>query len=108
MRSGPATCEKCGAEIAFAVTRNGKRQPVDLEPRPDGNLALHVDHLGQLRVRTVTAEHTIETYERPGVAHFATCPGRPGEQIARTRAGAVSLADARRKKAARTRNGGRL
>jgi hypothetical protein len=71
--------------------------PVDPQPRNDGNLAIYRDVHGQLRARVVTAAEPIQPYERPGMPHFATCTPA-NEPIGRTAGGAVSLADARRRK----------
>jgi hypothetical protein len=100
-------CGKCGREFAWARTNKGKVMPVDLEPRPDGNLAIYKDVHGQLRARVVTAEHAIETYERPAMPHFATCVPPKSVPIARTKDGAISLADARRRRANTQRQKGK-
>lgn len=92
-----AICKRCGREFLWARTNKGKPMPVDPEPREHGNLAIHRDHLGQLRARVVTKDAPIEAWERPGMPHAATCVPR-SEPIARTRDGAVSLADARRRR----------
>lgn len=70
-----AICRRCDAEILWGITAKGKRMPIDLEPRPDGNLAVYRDPNAQLRVRVLEAGLKPEPYERPGMPHFATCPG---------------------------------
>lgn len=72
-----ATCARCGAEILWAITTKGKRMPVDIEPTEAGNLAIYRDHVGGLHARVVKPNEPVEPYERPGIAHFATCPGVP-------------------------------
>lgn len=91
-------CRECGEEFLWARTRKGRLMPVDPQPRTDGNLAIYRDLHGQLRARVVTADEPLQTYERPGMAHAATCTGRPGAKVGRTRGGALSLADARRRR----------
>jgi hypothetical protein len=75
-----SACRHCGADVLWAITAKGRKMPVDPEPRPDGNLAVYRDHLGQLRCRVVTrsisGEMTMESYERPAMPHAATCPGK--------------------------------
>lgn len=93
-----AVCKRCGDEFLWARTAKGRAMPVDPQPRPDGNLAIHRDHLGQLRARVVTTDAPIEAYERPGMPHAATCTPK-NEPIGRTRDGAISLVDARRRRA---------
>ena len=101
MRTG--LCRRCGREFLWARTAKGRAMPVDPEPRPDGNLATHRDLHGQLRVRVVTTDTPLESWERPGMPHAATCaPARP-EPVGRTPGGALSLADARRRRANRER-----
>lgn len=92
-----AACRKCGAEFVWARTAKGRAMPVDPQPRPDGNLATYRDVSGQLRCRVVTAEYPIESYERPAMPHAATCVPK-NEPVAVTKDGAISLADARRRR----------
>jgi hypothetical protein len=35
-----ATCSSCGAKILWAITKNGKRMPLDAEPHPQGNIVI--------------------------------------------------------------------
>lgn len=72
-----AKCE-CGARIAWGMTTEGKRMPLDPVPVPNGNIIL-VD--GAIKVLT---KKEIERIENPGMldgptpdrftSHFATCP----------------------------------
>jgi hypothetical protein len=62
-------CRSCGADIAWALTTNGKRIPVDVEPAENGNIRLR-RVAGQ-----VLADVVKPGSERPlRVSHFATCP----------------------------------
>lgn len=67
-------CASCQQDVLWAKTSQGKRMPIDPEPRPDGNLAVYRDHLGQLRTRVLSKGYEPESYERRGISHFATCP----------------------------------
>lgn len=64
---------RCGAPIVWAVTRTGKRLPVDADPHPGGNVTLTVGPDG-----TVTAD-VLGPLERTVAdgplhhAHFTTC-----------------------------------
>jgi hypothetical protein len=107
------TCRYCGADVLWAITPKGRRMPVDPEPRPDGNLAVYRDHLGQLRARVVTrsisGEYPREPYERPAMPHAATCPGKKPEPPKRPLPdGVVSIGrarDARRRSESARRRG---
>lgn len=61
-----SSCRSCGAPIEWARTPKGKRIPLDVEPRPDGNLAFVAGEL-------VNAAGLPPEVERR-VSHFATCP----------------------------------
>lgn len=71
---GAGICSSCKADIMWARTSHGKRMPIDPEPRPEGNLAVYRDHMGQIRARTLGEGQEPETYERRAMPHFATCP----------------------------------
>ncbi|MFE7236123.1 hypothetical protein ACFVAF_37025 [Streptomyces sp. NPDC057596] len=61
-----ATCDGCFAPIRWAITVNGKRQAVNADPDPAGNLAAHTDGTGTLKVRVLSAEWH-------AMPHAATC-----------------------------------
>lgn len=62
-------CRACNAEIEWVLTEGGKRMPLDVEPRDDGNLLIVSNHGSTPVVRYVTAG------DGNRVSHFATCPG---------------------------------
>lgn len=80
-RDGQGRCKRCGAAIVWAKTINEKAMPLNGAPVQESmvtpNVAVMTDVAGVLRARVVTAKHPIESYERPAVAHFATCPVKP-------------------------------
>lgn len=99
-----ATCDRlpggrpgCGGPILWTVTSTGNRLPVDPEPNPAGNVAVYRDHTKTLRSRVVSAERPLETFERPAMPHFATCP-RLQRQAKPDPPGVVSLSAARDRK----------
>lgn len=63
-------CRSCGAEVEWAVTSKGKRIPLDVGTRDDGNL--------RVMASLFPGEATTVQYVPPGdgdrVSHFATCP----------------------------------
>lgn len=69
-----AVCESCSRDILWAVTGKGKRMPIDPQPRGDGNLAVYRDVHGSLRARVLKKGEQLESYERPAMPHWATCP----------------------------------
>jgi hypothetical protein len=90
-----AKCEgaNCGADIVWAETPDGKRQPFDREPTPEGNryllgrgarrppLAIPVANMGYLRdvdredVTDGTGHNALEAMtEARYIPHHATCP----------------------------------
>lgn len=65
-----ARCRSCQALIEWALTAEGRRMPVDLEPDVDGLLVVHEG-------RVEFAEHA--PIDWPAglprrTSHFATCP----------------------------------
>ncbi|MEV0441853.1 hypothetical protein AB0I84_06080 [Streptomyces spectabilis] len=78
------TCPTCLAAIRWAITVHGKRQPVNADPDPQGNLAAYTDGTGTLRVRVLTAERDrLEGAEWQAMPHAATCPRPPARRTAR-------------------------
>ena len=65
--SGP----RCHARICWTVTEDGKRQPVDVDPNPSGNLVVE-------KVARYSYRSHVETLLDPAgdryVPHHATCP----------------------------------
>lgn len=68
------TCKRCGQRVNWAITRKGKRMPVDPQPDPEGNLAVHRDGKGEFRARVLVDGEEPAGYERRCMPHFATCP----------------------------------
>ncbi|MEU3507912.1 hypothetical protein ABZ733_08270 [Streptomyces longwoodensis] len=67
-------CDGCDERIRWAITARGRRQAVNADPDPKGNLAAHTDHTGTLKVRVLTAERpTLEHAEWQAMPHVATC-----------------------------------
>ncbi|MFF9123204.1 hypothetical protein ACF09J_07880 [Streptomyces sp. NPDC014889] len=78
-----AMCGDCHGRIRWAITVNGKRQAVNADPDPKGNLAAHTDGTGTLKVRVLTAERpTLEHAEWQAMPHAATC-SRPRSRTPR-------------------------
>ncbi|MEV6124412.1 hypothetical protein AB0M23_28545 [Streptomyces sp. NPDC052077] len=70
-----ATCPSCGRPIRWAITARARRQAVDAAPDPAGNLAVHKDGTGTLKVRVLSPERpTLEHAEWQAMPHAATCP----------------------------------
>ncbi|MFB7597220.1 hypothetical protein [Streptomyces sp. NPDC056160] len=79
-----ASCPGCHARIRWAITVNGKRQALNADPDPSGNLAACIDHTGTLKVRVLTAERpTLEHAEWKAMPHAATC-ARPRPRAPRS------------------------
>ncbi len=69
-----ARCEGCLERIRWAITVNGRRQAVNADPDPKGNLAAHTDGTGTLKVRVFSTERpTLEHAEWQAMPHAATC-----------------------------------
>lgn len=74
------SCDSCGAEIFWAVnTTTRKRNPIDAEPRTDGNVIVHGNprSLTERLGLTCTTVGPLEAQLHDGelfVSHFATCP----------------------------------
>ena len=68
-----SACRSCGAEIAWYVTVNHKRIPLDAEPSPDGNLI--VEDSMEPHMAMFTSAGPGEDLGTPRyTSHFATCP----------------------------------
>ncbi|MFF3928608.1 hypothetical protein [Streptomyces hirsutus] len=69
-----ALCDTCHERIRWAITVNGRRQAVDADPDETGNLAVHRDGTGTLKVRVLGIERpTLEHAEWRAMPHAATC-----------------------------------
>lgn len=85
-------CSSCGQGIRWTITAAGRRQAVDADPNPAGNIAAYRDGVGTYRSRGLTVDRpNVETYERRYMPHAATCtaprPGRSGRGSSRQRVG---------------------
>jgi hypothetical protein len=69
-----SSCRACGAPIRWAITRNGKRIPLDAAPNPAGNVSLHEAGSG-MAFATVHAgpPGMLDDWEA-WMPHHATCP----------------------------------
>lgn len=64
-------CGRCGRQIAWARTTNGKSMPVDPEPRANGNVFCQYE--GGVLVARVKSKTDPTPPGTPMVAHFLTC-----------------------------------
>jgi hypothetical protein len=75
-----AECRTCHAAILWAVNaKSGKREPLDAEPREDGNIEIVEPGPDGPLIRHLTGEELPlfgEVAPRY-VSHFATCPDAP-------------------------------
>jgi len=69
-----ARCRSCGAQIEWTLTAKGRRMPLDVDERADGNLVVDDAHRA-VSVPAGTGNRT---------SHFATCPNA-GEHRTRGR-----------------------
>jgi hypothetical protein len=68
------TCPACRvAPVVWAVTEAGKRQALNPEPDPDGNVAAYRDGLGAWRARTLTGDQQPYSHEKRYMPHAAVC-----------------------------------
>lgn len=86
---------ECRAEIRMAPGEGDKDLPVDLDPRPDGNLVWRRSSAGAWRMHVLKKGETPDPAERRFMSHFATCPAaekfrrRPGPSGATAAAAAL-------------------
>jgi hypothetical protein len=72
-----AICPHCGQPVLRAITAAGRRQLLNPEPDPAGNVAASRDGTYTWRARVPNAEMTILSYERLYMPHAATCKNWP-------------------------------
>jgi hypothetical protein len=65
----PGACSACNAPILWAVGANGKRQPLNAEPRADGNIWLSGDGLAHFRSKANPIPEGANRY----TSHFSDC-----------------------------------
>lgn len=66
-------CRSCNAPVIWTITAQGKRMPVDAEPRSDGEIELR-DGPGSAPVAVYAGAATDGSARY--VSHFATCKGQ--------------------------------
>lgn len=66
-------CQWCPALIITAATERAKTMPLDPEPNPDGNVAVHADAMGNLHCRVLRKGEEPLDYETRYMPHWATC-----------------------------------
>ncbi len=72
----PITCKSCQREIIFAITKNGRRMPLDPQPAAEGNILIThgLDASGK---PALYAEQVDRATQAAGkalhVSHFSTC-----------------------------------
>lgn len=71
----PSFCRHCDRLVHVAETRAGKRQLIDVDPDPRGNVAAYRTARGEWRARTVQPAAQLYSPERRYMPHAATCPG---------------------------------
>ena len=64
-------CNKCGRQIAWVRSENGKPVPIDPEPNDAGNCVLDY-HDGRLRLRVQGKGEPLEGVKY--MPHFGSCP----------------------------------
>jgi hypothetical protein len=70
-RESAPKCKSCGAPIRWAITRSGRRMPLDYDESPTGNVLLFGDE--SCRVIGADEQFTPSDATRH-TSHFATCP----------------------------------
>jgi hypothetical protein len=68
-------CSACHRPVKWALTVNSKYLPLDPDPDPAGNQAVHYDHTSTLRTRQLGKDQQPYAYERLYMPHVATCTG---------------------------------
>lgn len=71
----PTTCTgpNCGRAIAWAVTVEGRRMPLDPTPDADGNVILQRQPDGSIRARVLAGDE-LPAQQTAWVPHHRTCP----------------------------------
>jgi hypothetical protein len=95
-------CRLCRQPVLLATTAAGRTQPLNPEPDPAGNVAVHRDATGTWRSRVPSEELPAHPWEHVHMPHQATCTGPAPLPPPRTPAalpqGVASLAEHRRKR----------
>ncbi|WP_147262028.1 hypothetical protein [Blastococcus sp. TF02A-26] len=107
MWTPPNECPRCGGEVLWGYTENGKRMAIDPARYPDddtqANQAVYVDHLRRLRIRQLSKARPLASFEHRAMPHVATCPAEIRDRQARA---AAASRPARRGTRGRGRGGG--
>lgn len=73
-----ARCRSCRAEIVWTRTGLGRKMPVDVEAKADGNVLVERPPDGGTPSAQVFVPGGLHSHDRPGklqtTSHFATCP----------------------------------
>lgn len=72
-------CRSCGAQILFAVGESGRENPIEPEPKENGNVRL-VEREDQKPLALYDKKDRQRTLDDDGmryVSHFANCPDAP-------------------------------
>lgn len=89
MAAAREKCRSCGAEIAWLVhDRTGKPAPIEVTPRPDGNVVVlsdgglcRMEIATRYRVLTKAEKEEMDAGRFPGlpryVSHFVSCADAP-------------------------------
>ena len=72
-RPRPAECRSCKAPMYWAITRDGKRIPMNALPDPAGGFVLTLKPNGELHAEAFDQVHH-GSARRRYTSHFANCP----------------------------------
>ena len=72
-RHGLGTCSQCRQTIRWSMTEAGRRQPLNPEPDPAGNVVARLGANTTWYSRVPTTELPQASYERRFMPHAATC-----------------------------------
>jgi len=72
-RHGLSTCSRCKQAIRWSITEAGKRQPLNPEPDPTGNVVARLGAGAVWHSRVPTADLPRAAFERRFKPHAATC-----------------------------------
>ena len=70
-------CRSCGAPLLWALTKKGRRIPLDRNPVPDGNIEIEEADEGPPMSRVVSGQGELSPGLFPATrykSHFSTCP----------------------------------
>lgn len=74
MKPKAVLCKSCGAGIYWAVTKTGKKMPVDEQPTSKGNVLLSIDpKTDTLKAHVLKRGEEVEPGRNRYTSHFNTC-----------------------------------